>query len=738
MFCVTVDISDIEEVSHPKDVSAMRNKVQQLYDMRINRFKARFSAMYPAESSTESVNLSRFRTASMLELVSYLDTRMQLRLKSVNHYFRKLIAISHSDVSLTTRAGWSDIIHLSTFLKRIRLYGEPLERDLHTFTKLLENDGFTELTTLEVHYIGEWALLEILEALSRRVQRALRINFLSDSISANLIIQETDFTPFFVKKFAELTNLTLCLIFTGIHISVKEVNGIEMLLKEMHLSKCSRLLEVDFSGILLGRHGFELVSRSLWKKIEAKNNEIPRLTALRLAGCGLTDNCIRTLCESISSGYLSNLQILDLSANRLTIESVKYLSVVMDQYYLPNLLSLILSDNIELAGGSLASLLLGLSRGTCPLIEHLELNHCGLCVIDLDGLGVFLTSPYSENIKTLNLGNNPGFSAAGFQFFQCLSLSPCRSLEVLNLEGTNLGAEMLPELDIWLRHGNLQHLQFLYLNNNALDQKCYSVLLRGLLHSNIKVLRMLDVSSNLIGSFDESLWEQIVYVDDKSLIKPMEIYTLDLCHNPLSNEDMLWITRFMQTHISLQHLREASFEDSNISARGIGLFLAGFPKEQVCDLTRLSVISLSLRCIGRDLRDWLCSPAASCLKKLVLMNCNLCKADLTFLINAFEVSEYCKQLQVIKLSGNFEVDDTFVQEFVRVYSIEDILPMIYELDISYTSMSKVGAYALLEFFSTHHNYSLRRLNLAYTKLSEHRINILFDEFKRIFKGGCMF
>ena len=93
---------------------------------------------------------------------------------------------------------------------------------------------------------------------------------------------------------------------------------------------------------------------------------------------------------------------------------------------------------------------------------------------------------------------------------------------------------------------------------------------------------------------------------------------------------------------------------------------------------------------------------------------------------------------MIKLSGNFEVDDTFVQEFVRVYSIEDILPMIYELDISYTSMSKVGAYALLEFFSTHHNYSLRRLNLAYTKLSEHRINILFDEFKRIFKGGCMF
>ena len=103
--------------------------MQLLYDMRINRFKARFSAMYPAESATETINISRLRTASMLELVSYLDTRTQLRLKLVNHYFRKLISISHSDVSLTTRSGWAEIIHLSTFLKRIQLYGEPYDKN---------------------------------------------------------------------------------------------------------------------------------------------------------------------------------------------------------------------------------------------------------------------------------------------------------------------------------------------------------------------------------------------------------------------------------------------------------------------------------------------------------------------------------------------------------------------------------------------------------------------------------
>ena len=243
------------------------------------------------------------------------------------------------------------------------------------FTKLLENDGFTELTTLEVHFIGEWALLEIIEALSRRVQRAMRINFLNDSLSANLLIEESDVTPFFAKKFADLTNSVLCRIFTSLHFIVKEMEGIEILLKELQLSKCSRLIRLDFSSIPLGRHGFELLSRSLWfSSFESNLAEIPRLTTLSLASCSLTDNCLRTLCEFISRGYLSNLQVLDLSANRLTYETVNHLCAVMEQYFLPNLLSLVLSDNVELAGGSLAPLFLGFSRGTCPLIEKLELN----------------------------------------------------------------------------------------------------------------------------------------------------------------------------------------------------------------------------------------------------------------------------------------------------------------------------------------------------------------------------
>ena len=111
--------------------------------------------------------------------------------------------------------------------------------------------------------------------------------------------------------------------------------------------------------------------------------------------------------------------------------------------------------------------------------------------------------------------------------------------------------------------------------------------------------------------------------------------------------------------------------------------------------------------------------------------------DLVYLTNAFEISQFTNHLQLLRLSGNYEVDDDFLKDFIRIYSVEGLLPFIYELDVSYTSVSKVGAYALLDFFDNHDYYSLRRINLVYTKISEHRAEILFHEFKKRFRGGCM-
>ena len=748
------DSSDSEEIVIPKDDSQLREMVQELYDKRMNRYKARLSALYPEHSQLGSVDISRFRTATMSELVSYLDTATQMRLKSVNHYFHKLIRISHYDVSLSARTGWVDVIHLSSFLRRIRLYGEPKEHDLHQFTTMIQNDNFTELSSLEFHHIGEWALLEILEALGRHVQRAVALGILSSSVQIELVIQESDFTPFFAKRFADVIDNSLYHILFSIRFITKSVEGLELLLKSTHFSVCSHLTRVNFSSVSLARRGFELFLHSLLG--DASATELPRLTHLLLSNTTLTDACIVLLVDLATAGLLSNLIVLDLSSNRLTGAAVDVLTTIARQFLLPNLESLALSDNRDCGYGFLAPLALALAEGVCPLLGSLALNHCGLNTTDMDALGVFLTSPYVENLHALDVGNNRGERDSLPQFFQCLARSPALRLQTLNLEGVGLHPSILPQLQDFLASPALPALRCLCLNNNQLDAPCFLALLRGLVGAHDLELTLLDVSSNAIGAFDAAAWERFVYArrtphNLKGAHKPhnlksahelqsqssLIIHRLDFSHNPLSNEDLAWIARFYERFTQITLLNEVDFEDNKISARGIGTFLNCFPVDVPSALHKLSVVSLSLRCVGEVLHNWLCSPAASNLKKLVLTNCNLCKMDLTYLINAFEISEYTNHLQLLRLSGNYEVDDDFIKDFIRIYSVEGLLPFIYELDVSYTSVSKVGAYALLEFFDTHPYYSLRRVNLVYTKISDHRADILFQEFKKRFKGGCM-
>lgn len=95
----------MEEITQVEDKGNLRDQIQKLYDERVNRFKARLSAMYPQHSTGSSVGFSSFHSTTMMEVVAYLDTQSQLRLESVNQYFHKLIRISHNDVALTARTG---------------------------------------------------------------------------------------------------------------------------------------------------------------------------------------------------------------------------------------------------------------------------------------------------------------------------------------------------------------------------------------------------------------------------------------------------------------------------------------------------------------------------------------------------------------------------------------------------------------------------------------------------------
>ena len=104
---------------------------------------------------------------------------------------------------------------------------------------------------------------------------------------------------------------------------------------------------------------------------------------------------------------------------------------------------------------------------------------------------------------------------------------------------------------------------------------------------------------------------------------------------------------------------------------------------------------------------------------------------------AMLVSQFCQSLQCIRLSGNHCVDDDFVGVFLEMYGQSGVLPILYELDMSYTGITKVGTNLFLEFFREQEDYSLRLLNLSYLQIPDSRIGAIHDEFRRVFKGSCI-
>ena len=727
----------MEEITHLEDKGNLRDQIQKLYDERVNRFKARLSAMYPQHSTGSSVGFSSFHSTTMMEVVSYLDTQSQLRLESVSQYFHKLIRISHNDVALTERTGWFSAIHLSSYLHRIRLYGEPKEKELKDFTVMLQNDGFTELNTLELYHIGEWAMLAIIEALTQRVQRALRLGVLDSSAGLRIVIQEVDLTPFFAGKLAEHINATLFHVLTGIRFIVQNVEGVIVVLQKTGFMSCQRLTEVDYSSLPILRYGFELLVHSLWMDDADVKTEAPRVCKLLLSNMGLTDPCLVLLADVASRCLLSNLEYLDLSANCITCDGMIVLTDLVAPYLCPNLRSLILSNNADLGGETVDAFFDKLGEGVCPMIEDLIVNNCNLTAANFASLARFLRTPFAENLKILDIGNNPAATSTLPELLASLS-SSSRNLHVLNVDGLPFSIPIEHAFVQWLHHAHLENLRSLCLSNTQLSQRSLFLILKALSFSSVRDLDLVDVSSNLLERFDPALWETLVYSGRSRRQHVFSVRRFELNHNPLSNSDLEWLCRYISLFCRVDLLQEASFEDNTISSKGVVSFLKVFSPCDHGGLEKLSVTTLSLRSIGNDLHAWLCSPAASNLQRLVLTNCNLCRMDWMYLLKSFEESSYCTKIQYLKLSGNYDIDDEFLVQFVRIYSIEDVLPYLYELDLSYTNITKIGCYELLDFFKTHDFYSLRRLNLSYTKLSDHRVDILFDEFRRVFKGGCSF
>ena len=669
----------------------------------MNRYKMRFSAMYPAPIESGPFDVSRIRSSTMMELVSYVDLMTQLNLKRVNRYFRKLVKISHSQVSLAANAGWVDAIHLSSFLKEITLVGEPKEPELKEFTNMLRNDGFLQLNHLCLHYIGEFALLEIIGALSARIERDIAMNVMSDSFNAKLLIQENEFSPYFALRFSKFFNSTLYRVVTSLSLIVRQSEGLEEILKAIRLVDCPKLLQFDLTNDPISPKGYQYLLNSFWPMNE--EHSARPLAYLHLRNTQLTDRTLIGIANAAQRGLLSNLSEIDLSENRLTFDAIHAFTKPLSEFLCPNIRAISLSHNKKAGCGSLAVWLRSLAEGVCPLLSVLELNECGLSLIELGALGLFIESSFADMLSILDIGNNPEIAEGLPQFLQRLHRSTNRCLTVLNLEGLLLAREVLGAFYLWIQEKCPPLLQKLILRGNLID-----------------------------GAFGRE-WSELFALPMRSPCLSIEEF--DLSHNPVSNEDVGILISFFQSYTDMTRFTCVSLEDMQLSTEGVDRFFISFASQASSLLCRLSIVSTPITGVGDSMYQWLTSPAACSIRRLSFVNCSLSFEDLRFMTKAMLVSQYCQNLQCLRLSGNQCVDDDFVEVFLEMYGQADVLPILYELDMSYTNITKAGANLFLEFFTEQEDYSLRLLNLSYVQIPDSRIGAIHDELRRVFKGSCI-
>ena len=668
-------MSPYDEIIPVPNNQETKQKVLQLYDQRINRYKMRLSAMYPDNGCAQTTGFGQIRTTSMMSILSYMDTPSQLELKKVSRFFQKMVKISQTDVSVNAMEGWIDAIHLSTFLQRLVLAGEPKEEDLLEFVALLQNDGYLQLKTLELYLVGECSLLEILSAIATRVDRESSLGLLSEDFRLNLVIQEKELSPYFASRFASLVNSSLYRILTNITFICSLQGSVRLLLQDTQFGRCPYLTEVYLNGIPLGRSGVMALFSSLWPSdplASLSPHDAPELSRLFLADTGVGDTCMAKLASAAESGLLTSLGYLDLSRNAITAHGMARVVHFFNAYMCPNLKYVKVSENPRLSEGCLAAWFRGLCEGTAPCLKVIEVNDCGLNSADFEALGDFFRSEWSAHITQLDVGNNRIGDEGLLLFLRCLrgvseltssemelkssEQEPHAELESLNLEGTNLSSEGVAELSRWLSGSKTSRLRRLVLRNNLIGGQDLLALFSALQHSCIQCFSELDLSGNGIQDLDKKRWEAAMRTPSHVL----QVKHFSLARNPYNNDDFAIVVRWLSKHTEVHSLTQIDFEDNCITTKGVAAFLDIFPTEVEGRLDSFTIFSTSIRTIGATLHKWLRSPSAAHLRTLQLVNCNLCKNDLSYLVHAFKTSSFCQGIQYLRLSGNHDVDDAFV------------------------------------------------------------------------------
>lgn len=712
-----------KEVIDVRKIQEQQEAIRRVMKAQSNKFIMRLSAQYPEEDG----NLfSRLRVSTMISVASYCDVTTQTLLAKVNHYFNSLIRTSRTSADIQCQTGWVDAINRSPFLKTITLHGECTPEDTRRFCHIIKNDGFPELSDVKFVYVDDDTIRSILSALNTRLQRALRLSLLSPSFTAGVTLAVYDLSPRLCLAFAE-ASASLRHVLGRLHVATDDQEGLEAFFKAVDLSAFSALSDLDLSGCPLQRKGAEIFLRSLWPE-GVSPSDLPPVRKLLLADTQLSNAAAVSLRQAMRRGLCGNLATLELASNKLSHGGMRAIADALGGFAAPNLRRLELSDNFVGPGG-LCEIIAALAQGAAPLLEELEIAHTGVGKSDVALLEEFVGSPFAENLRRLNVSNNPQVTESLRGLFRAFQRGPSH-LQALLLEGVSLAMEETQALSQWLLTDSASQLRGLVLKSNLLDGACFRLLLATMVDSRCPRLAALDFSSNLIGDFAEDDWERLLASDGARVA----FEQLDFGFNPLSDNDLRLFVMFLSRFSAIERVERVAFASNGVGAEALGFLFRAMP-EGPAALDYLAVDSCSISGVGRVFKEFLASESCCNLATLLLRDCGLTAEDLRCLLEGFACG-LCNKLCTLRLDGNGEVDDEWAEGFLQVYERPNTLTNLSRLDLAYTHISYDGVLLFVQFFEENPNTKLYSLDLSSIGLHTAERNELKELMKEVWVGHC--
>ena len=667
---------------------------------RSDQFINDIAKCYPQDDTNR---LARIRVETMMEVAQYCDPKTTLVVSKVNRYFHRLIRTSLTFATVNCQRDWVASINRSPFIRSVNLVYDSKDSEMERFCRIIHNDGFTHLRDFSLDYPSDSNVMALLHVMNDKAKSSMRLGLTDPNDPFSLSLNCFSLSPRVCYAFEGVGEDCLRHALGALTLSTSDVEGLQFFFRTVDFHAFSSLQRLVLSNCPLQSKGFEYLVHSLWPMDQSSVNSLP-LRQLSLNNTQITDSDVLSLCSVMKRGLLVDLELLDLSANTLTVVSMQHLAEAFQQFVCPNLQELLLSDNKH-CGAAASHLFYALTSGVCPLLTRVELANTAMDADALNAFAMYLRSPFSENLERINVSGNPQVAEMLPVFFDGLFHSPCDRLRTLLLERLCLARDHIDSFLQWLRSGKALALQNLMLHGNLLNGDAFFRICEAVTDAGCPSIRVLDFSGNAIGHLDPVAWKTLCEKTGSAT----EFEQISFAFNPLSDTDMVLLVAFMKRFTHFERTQRITFSNNPISAKTIERYLEAFPA-QPCALRFLSISSCCITGSGPFFAKFLESEAARNLDTLKLLDCSLSREDVIALLRAFAHGA-CKNLRRIELNGNEFVDDSFARLFVKVLE-RNAMPNLLSFSLAFTKLSVRGVELILDYVKLNQFTRVQEIDLS--------------------------